>query len=239
MSKGDVGDTAFADIKSLDRGDWVGARGRVMTTRAGEISVRVSELRLLAKSIRPLPDKWHGLSDTDTRYRQRYVDLVVNAAARRVFEVRHAVIASFRRTLSERGFIEVETPVLHVEAGGATARPFVTHHNTLDMPMYLRIALELHLKRLLVGGMDRVFEIGRIFRNEGMNTTHNPEFTMMESYEAFADVSDVMALTEALVTNAARDALGTTVVEIRGRTGRAHRAVAAGADGRPRVGGRR
>ena len=216
VSKGDVGDTAFADIKSLDRGDWVGVRGRVMTTRAGEISVRVSELRLLAKSIRPLPDKWHGLSDTDTRYRQRYVDLVVNAPARRVFEVRHAVIASFRRTLSERGFIEVETPVLHVEAGGATARPFVTHHNTLDMPMYLRIALELHLKRLLVGGMDRVFEIGRIFRNEGMNTTHNPEFTMMESYEAFADVSDVMALTEALVTNAARDALGTTVVEIRG-----------------------
>ena len=218
VSKAVVGDESFADVKALDRGDWVGVHGTVMTTRVGEISIKVDRIQLLAKSIRPLPDKWHGLSDTDSRFRQRYVDLVVNADARRVFEVRHRVIASFRRTLTERGFIEVETPVLHVEAGGAVARPFVTHHNTLDMPMYLRVALELHLKRLIVGGMDRVFEIGRVFRNEGMNPTHNPEFTMMESYEAFADVSDVMALTEALVTNAARDALGTTRIDVRGES---------------------
>ncbi len=218
VSKAVVGDESFADVKALDRGDWVGVHGTVMTTRVGEISIKVDRIQLLAKSIRPLPDKWHGLSDTDSRFRQRYVDLVVNADARRVFEVRHRVIASFRRTLTERGFIEVETPVLHVEAGGAVARPFVTHHNTLDMPMYLRVALELHLKRLIVGGMDRVFEIGRVFRNEGMSPTHNPEFTMMESYEAFADVSDVMALTEALVTNAARDALGTTRIDVRGES---------------------
>ena len=216
VSKAVVGDDPFAEVKALDRGDWVGVHGTVMTTRVGEISIKVDRLQLLSKSIRPLPDKWHGLSDPDTRFRQRYVDLVVNAEARRVFDVRHAVLASFRRTLHDRGFVEVETPILHVDAGGAHARPFVTHHNTLDMPLYLRIALELHLKRLIVGGLDRVFEIGRVFRNEGMDSTHNPEFTMMESYEAFADVSDVMALTEALVVNAARDALGTTVVDIAG-----------------------
>ncbi|CAN5530449.1 lysine--tRNA ligase [soil metagenome] len=216
VSKAVIGDDAFADVKALDRGDWVGVRGTVMTTRAGELSVKVSELQLLAKSIRPLPDKWHGLSDTDTRFRQRYVDLVVNADARRVFEVRHAVLASFRATLHERGFVEVETPVLHTDSGGALARPFVTHHNTLDMTLYLRIALELHLKRLIVGGMDRVFEMGRVFRNEGMDPTHNPEFTIMELYQAFGDVSDMMAVTEALVVNSARDALRTTVVDIRG-----------------------
>jgi lysyl-tRNA synthetase class 2 len=218
VSKAVIGDDAFADVKALDRGDWVGVHGLVMTTRAGEISIKVDRFQLLSKSIRPLPDKWHGLSDPDTRFRQRYADLVVNADARRVFDVRHAVLASFRHTLHERGFVEVETPILHVEAGGAHARPFVTHHNTLDMPLYLRIALELHLKRLIVGGMDRVFELGRVFRNEGMDTTHNPEFTMMESYEAFADVDDVMALTEALIVNAARDALGTTVIDIAGQT---------------------
>ena len=141
-----------------------------MTTRAGELSIKVDRLELLAKSLRPLPDKWHGLSDPDTRFRQRYVDLVVNGEARRAFDVRHAVIASFRRTFAERGYVEVETPVLHVEAGGAHARPFVTHYNVLDMPLYLRIALELHLKRLIVGGMDRVFEIGRVFRNEGLSS---------------------------------------------------------------------
>jgi lysyl-tRNA synthetase class 2 len=189
-----------------------------MTTRKGELSVKVERLELLAKAIRPLPDKWHGLTDPDVRYRQRYADLVVNAEARRTFEVRHAVISSFRRTFAERGFVEVETPVLHVEVGGAHARPFTTHHHTLDMPLFLRIALELHLKRLIVGGMDRVFEIGRVFRNEGLSPRHNPEFTMMESYEAFADVTDVMALTEALIVNAARDTLGTTVIEIRGET---------------------
>ncbi len=215
VSKAVIGDDAFAEVKALDRGDWVGAHGTVMTTRKGELSIKVDRLDLLAKSIRPLPDKWHGLSDPDTRFRQRYADLVVNAEARRAFDVRHAVIASFRRTFAERGFVEVETPVLHVEAGGAHARPFVTHHNTLDMELFLRIALELHLKRLIVGGMDKVFEIGRVFRNEGLSTRHNPEFTMMESYEAFADYEDVMALTEALIVTAARDALATTVVDIR------------------------
>jgi lysyl-tRNA synthetase class 2 len=216
VSKAVIGDDGFAAVKELDRGDWVGVHGTVMTTRAGELSVKVDRLTLLAKAIRPLPDKWHGLSDPDTRFRQRYVDLVVNADARRAFEVRHEVIASFRRTLHANGYVEVETPVLHVDAGGAHARPFVTHYNTLDMPLYMRIALELHLKRLIVGGMDRVFEIGRVFRNEGLSPRHNTEFTMMESYEAYADVHDVMALTEQLIVTAARDALGTTVVTIRG-----------------------
>jgi lysyl-tRNA synthetase class 2 len=216
ISKASVGDAEFDAINNLDLGDWVGAHGSVMTTRKGELSVKVTALQLLSKSLRPLPDKFHGLTDVDTRYRQRYADLIVNDEARRVFEVRHATIASFRTTLRERSYIEVETPVLHMEAGGAHARPFLTHHNTLDMQLYLRIALELHLKRLIVGGMERVFEIGRVFRNEGISTRHNPEFTMMESYQAFADHTDVMDLTEALIRNAARDALGTTVVTIRG-----------------------
>ena len=218
ISKAVIGDEGFAAVKELDRGDWVGVHGTVMTTRAGELSVKADRVELLAKSLRPLPDKWHGLADPDTRFRQRYVDLTVNADARRAFEVRHEVIASFRRTLHGRGYVEVETPVLHVDAGGAHARPFVTHYNVLDMPLYLRIALELHLKRLIVGGMDRVFEIGRVFRNEGLSSRHNTEFTMMESYEAYADVTDVLALTEELVVQAARDALGTTVVQIRGET---------------------
>ncbi|MET0144089.1 MAG: lysine--tRNA ligase [Ilumatobacteraceae bacterium] len=217
ISKAVVGDDGFSAVKALDRGDWVGVHGTVMTTRAGELSVKVDRLELLAKSIRPLPDKWHGLADPDIRFRQRYADLVVNADARRVFEVRHAVVSSLRRTFAARGFVEVETPVLHVEAGGAHAKPFVTHYNTLDMPLYLRIALELHLKRLIVGGMDKVFEIGRVFRNEGLSPRHNTEFTMMESYEAYADVTDVMDLTEVLIVQAARDALGTTVVDIRGQ----------------------
>jgi lysyl-tRNA synthetase class 2 len=216
ISKAVVGDDGFADVKELDIGDWVGVHGTVMTTRAGELSVKADRVELLSKAVRPLPDKWHGLSDTDTRFRQRYTDLIVNEAARHNFRIRHEVIASFRRTLAEEGFIEVETPVLHVEAGGAHARPFGTHHNALDMPLYLRIALELHLKRLIVGGMERVYEIGRVFRNEGISTRHNPEFTMMELYQAFADWTDVMAITERLITRAAQDALGTTVVGIRG-----------------------
>ena len=218
VSRAVIGDEGFAEVKTLDLGDWVGAHGLVMATRAGELSVKVDRLDLLAKAIRPLPDKWHGLADPDTRFRQRYVDLVVNAEARRVFEVRHAVIASFRTTMQAHGFTEVETPVLHAEPGGAHARPFATHHNTLDLPMYLRIALELHLKRLIVGGMDRVFEIGRVFRNEGLSPRHNTEFTMFESYEAFADAADVMELTEELIRAAAADALGRTTVEIRGQT---------------------
>ena len=214
ISKAVVGEETFARARQLDLGDWVGAHGRVMTTRTGELSVKVERLELLAKAIRPLPDKWHGLTDPDTRYRQRYADLIMNAEARRVFHVRHGVIASFRSTLVERGFVEVETPVLHMEAGGAHARPFTTHHNALDLELYLRIALELHLKRLIVGGMERVFEIGRVFRNEGISTRHNPEFTMMELYQAFGDYTEVMALTEELITTAARDAIGTTEVVI-------------------------
>jgi lysyl-tRNA synthetase class 2 len=216
ISKAVIGDDGFSLAQDLDLGDWIGAEGIVMATRTGELSIKVDTITLLAKAVRPMPDKWKGLTDTDTRFRQRYADLIVNEDARRNFRIRHAIIASFRKTLNDRGFIEVETPVLHMEAGGAHARPFTTHHNTLDMELYLRIALELHLKRLIVGGMERVFEIGRIFRNEGMSTRHNPEFTMMESYQAFADVSDVIELTEALITNAARDALGTTVVDLEG-----------------------
>lgn len=214
VSKAVVGDVGFDEINELDLGDWIGASGLVMTTRKGELSIKTSSVTLLAKSVRPMPDKWHGLTDIDTRYRQRYADLIINEEARRTFEIRHATIASFRRTLQGNGFIEVETPVLHVEAGGAHARPFVTHHNALDMTLFLRIALELHLKRLIVGGMERVYEIGRVFRNEGISTRHNPEFTMMESYQAFGDYHDTMDLTEQLITNAARDALGTTVVNI-------------------------
>src|SRR3954447_13352150 len=209
-----AGDDVMATVNDLDLGDWVGVEGVVMTTNKGELSVKVDRLQLLAKSLRPLPDKWKGLADVDTRYRQRYVDLIVNEDARRTFEVRHAVIASIRRSLADRGFIEVETPVLHVGAGGAHARPFVTHHNALDMDLYLRIALELHLKRLVVGGMERVFEIGRVFRNEGIAPKYNPEFTMLEVYQAFADYTDMLTLTEELIVQAARDALGTTVIEI-------------------------
>ena len=174
-----IGEEGHARFDKLDLGDWVGVDGTVMTTRRGELSVKVRSFELLAKALRPLPDKWHGLSDVDTRFRQRYVDLIVNPESRRVFEVRFAAVAAIRRFLEARGFVEVETPTLSVELGGATARPFVTHHNTLDLDLYLRIATELHLKRLVVGGFERVFEIGRIWRNEGIDTTHNPEFTTL------------------------------------------------------------
>ncbi len=214
VSKSVIGDDAFAAFGDFDLGDWLGVEGTVMTTRKGELSIKVDRVELLAKAVRPMPDKWHGLTDTDTRFRQRYADLIVNEEARRAFRIRHEIIASFRRTLQSEGFIEVETPVLHVEAGGAHARPFVTHHNALDMQLYLRIALELHLKRLIVGGMERVFEIGRIFRNEGISTRHNPEFTMMELYQAFADFSEMIDITERLITRAAIDATGSSIVTI-------------------------
>ena len=218
-----VGDDGFAAIRDFDLGDWVGVDGTVMTTRKGELSVKVDRAMLLSKAVRPLPDKWHGLTDTDTRFRQRYADLIVNEQARRSFEIRHEVIASFRRTLHHDQFIEVETPMLHMEAGGAHARPFVTHHNALDMQLFLRIALELHLKRLIVGGMERVFEIGRVFRNEGISTRHNPEFTMMELYQAFGDYTDMIAITERLITQAAIDAGGSSQVTV------------SWADGAPRI----
>jgi lysyl-tRNA synthetase, class II len=217
VSRRELGDAEHDAFDQLDLGDWVGVDGTVMTTRKGELSVKVSGFQLLAKALRPLPDKWHGLSDVDTRFRQRYVDLIVNEDARRVFEVRFAAVAAIRRELADLGFAEVETPVLNHELGGATARPFVTHHNALDTDLYLRIALELHLKRLVVGGFERVFEIGRVFRNEGIDTSHNPEFTMLEAYQAFADYHDMMELTERLVVAAARAARGgDTVLDIRG-----------------------
>jgi lysyl-tRNA synthetase len=187
-----------------------------MSTKKGELSIKVSSWELLSKALRPLPDKWKGLADVDARYRQRYVDLTVNPDARRVFETRFAAVDAIRQVLRRRGYLEVETPILNLQQGGATARPFITHYNALDIDTYLRIALELPLKRLLVGGLDRVFEIGRVFRNEGIDTRHNPEFTMLESYEAFADYNDMMELVETLVSSAAIAANGTTIVELRG-----------------------
>jgi lysyl-tRNA synthetase class 2 len=202
-----IGEAVHHDFDHLDRGDWIGVEGTVMTTRRGELSVKVGGFTLLSKSIRPLPDKWHGLTDTDTRYRQRYVDLVMNENARRIAQIRIQTISRVRHYLEGQGFSEVEGPVLQSTQGGATARPFITHHNALDIDMYLRIALELHLKRLIVGGLDRVFEIGRVFRNEGVDTTHNPEFTMLEVYQAFGDYHDMMDLTEGIIVDAARDVL--------------------------------
>ena len=207
--------SAFDD---LDLGDWIGVEGTVMKTRKGELSVKVTSFELLAKALRPLPDKWHGLADVDTRFRQRYVDLIANDEARRVFAIRFAADHRDPPVLDRARFVEVETPVLHAQAGGATARPFVTHHNALDLDLTMRIALELHLKRLIVGGLERVFEIGRVFRNEGLSTRHNPEFTMLECYQAFADYTDIMSLTEALVAEAAQAAVGTTVVEVDGQS---------------------
>jgi lysyl-tRNA synthetase class 2 len=218
VSERDVGPETFARFREdVSRGDWVGAEGTVMKTKRGELSVRVQSFAVLAKAYRQLPDKWHGLADVDTRYRQRYVDLIANDDARRVFTIRFAVLAALRELLGARGFIEVETPVLHPIPGGATAAPFVTHHNALDTDLYLRIAPELYLKRLIVGGFDRVFEIARVFRNEGLSTRHNPEFTMLELYQAFADYNDMMTITEDLIAHAARRAIDTTVVEWEGK----------------------
>ena len=195
-------------FKKYDIGDIVGVRGEVFRTQRGEMSVRGREITLLSKSLLPLPEKFHGLPDKETRYRQRYVDLIVNPEVRRNFEVRSAFVKYLRSFLDSRGYMEVETPVLNTISGGATARPFITHHNTLDIDMYMRIATELPLKRLIVGGMERVYEVGRIFRNEGMDTKHNPEFTTVELYEAYADFNDMMDLFEALLSGAARDICG-------------------------------
>ena len=195
-------------FKKYDIGDIVGVRGEVFRTQRGEMSVRGREITLLSKSLLPLPEKFHGLTDKETRYRQRYVDLIVNPEVRRNFEVRSAFVKYLRSFLDSRGYMEVETPVLNTISGGATARPFITHHNTLDIDMYMRIATELPLKRLIVGGMERVYEGGRIFRNEGMDTKHNPEFTTVELYEAYADFNDMMDLFEALLSGAARDICG-------------------------------
>ena len=212
-----LGEEEMARVADLDAGDWVAARGPVIRTKRGELSIKAEQVTLIGKSLRPLPDKWHGLRDTETRFRQRYVDLTVNADARRVFRIRAATIRALRAELDDRGYVEVETPVLHTIPGGALARPFVTHHNALDTDLYLRIAEELHLKRVVAGGIPRVYEIGRVFRNEGLSPRHNPEFTMLESYEAYADYRDVMELTQALVRRAAVEAVGTTTITYDGR----------------------
>ncbi len=217
VAKGALDDATFAVFEQVDAGDWVGATGEVITTKKGELSVKVDELAVLAKALRPLPDKWHGLQDTERRYRQRYLDLIVNEEARSTAVARAATIRSLRSSFEARGFLEVETPMLQIQPGGALARPFKTHHNALGTDMYLRIAPELYLKRLVVGGLERVFEINRNFRNEGIDTTHNPEFTMLESYMAFADYEDVMELTEQVVAQAAIDVTGGAELVYQGR----------------------
>ena len=209
VSKSEVGDDSFSDIKKLyDLGDWVGVEGTLMRTRTGELSVLAKSFTLLTKSIRPLPDKFAGLSDTEQRLRQRYVDLVMNESVRETFFARSLIVKRVREFLEERGFLEVETPMMHVTPGGAAARPFVTHHNSLDMDLYLRIAPELYLKRLLVGGLGRVYELNRNFRNEGLSRKHNPEFTMLEFYQAYATYEDLMDLTEELIVSLARELHG-------------------------------
>ena len=205
---------AAAVLDAVDLGDWIGAEGEVITSRRGELSLDATELWLLSKALRPLPDKWHGLTETDTRYRQREVDLLANPDSRRVFEIRFAAIRAMRRLMEDRGFVEVETPILQPQAGGAIARPFFTHANALDIDLSLRIAPELYLKRLVVGGFERVFEIARNFRNEGISTRHSPEFTALESYQAFGDLTDGMDLTEALVMAAAEAATGRTTFAV-------------------------
>ncbi len=212
VSRDSLGEENYAAFKSMDIGDIVGVKGYVFTTRTGEISVHAQSVTLLSKSLQVLPEKYHGLKDTDARYRQRYVDLIVNPEVRDVFVKRSRIISQIRRVLDDRGFLEVETPVLHTIAGGANARPFITHHNTLDIDMYLRIALELHLKRLIVGGFERVYEIGRVFRNEGMDTRHNPEFTLLELYQAYTDFNGMMDLTEELIRTVAKNVLGTAQI---------------------------
>jgi len=205
IQPGPLGDEAFAEAMDIMVGDWIYAEGVIMRTRRGELSLQPTTIVLLAKALRPLPEKFHGLTDTETRYRQRYVDLIVNPEVRETFTTRFTIIAAIRRYMDAQGYLEVETPMLHPIPGGATARPFVTHHNALDTDLYLRIAPELYLKRLLVGGFEKVYEINRSFRNEGISTRHNPEFTMLEAYQAYGDVTSMLALTEELIVQVARE----------------------------------
>jgi lysyl-tRNA synthetase class 2 len=213
-----LGADAFALAMDLDLGDWIGVEGTVFVTKTGEVTIRVERVELLAKSLRPLPEKWHGLTDVEIRYRQRYTDLIVNDDVRRVFRERAAIIRALRAFLDERGFLEVETPVLQAVYGGASARPFVTHHHALDMSFFLRIADELYLKRLIVGGLERVYEISKDFRNEGMDRTHNPEFTMLEFYQAFADYEDTLEITQAMLLHVVESVRGSRQVEWEGKT---------------------
>ena len=211
-----IGEEAYEEYKSFDIGDIVGVKGEVFQTKTGEISIKVFEIKLLSKSLQILPEKFHGLKDPDLRYRQRYVDLIMNPEVKKTFVLRSKIIKAIREFLDERGFLEVETPILNTIAGGAAAKPFITHHNTLDIDMYLRIANELYLKRLIVGGFDKVYEMGRMFRNEGMSMKHNPEYTAMELYQAYADYNDMMEITENLVAYVAEKVLGTTKIDYQG-----------------------
>ncbi len=212
VRKDAIGEEAYHLFNTADLGDIVGVRGTVFRTQVGELSVKATEFTFLTKALRPMPEKFHGLKDVEQRYRQRYLDLITSQESKDTFITRSRIIQSMRRYLDGQGFLEVETPLMHSIAGGAAARPFITHHNALDMTLYMRIAIELHLKRLIVGGLEKVYEIGRVFRNEGISTRHNPEFTMLELYEAYADYRDIMALTENVIAHVAQDVLGTTKV---------------------------
>ncbi|OON98770.1 MAG: lysine--tRNA ligase [Epulopiscium sp. Nele67-Bin004] len=216
VRQNEIGEESYQDFKKYDIGDIIGVAGTVFKTQKGEISVRAASVTLLSKSLKVLPEKFHGLKDTEMRYRQRYVDLIVNPEVKDTFVKRSLIIREMRRFLDDKGFIEVETPVLHSIAGGAAARPFGTHHNALDIDMFLRIAPELKLKRLIVGGFDKVYEIGRVFRNEGMSIRHNPEFTMMELYQAYVDYEHIMNLTESLIRHVANQVIGTAIVDYNG-----------------------
>lgn len=213
VRKDAIGEEAYEFYNTVDLGDILGIKGTVFKTNVGELSVKAKEVEFLTKALRPLPEKFHGLKDVEQRYRQRYLDLLTSESSKETFILRSRIIQSMRRYLDNAGFLEVETPMLHSIAGGAAAKPFITHHNALDMELYIRIAIELHLKRLIVGGLEKVYEIGRVFRNEGISTRHNPEFTMLELYEAYADYNDIMALTENLVAHVAQEVLGTTTVQ--------------------------
>lgn len=217
VRKDAIEESKYSAFEILDIGDIVGVKGHVFKTKTGETSVKVEELEVLSKSLYPLPDKFHGLKDVEMRYRQRYVDLIMSEDVKKTFVTRSRIITAMRRYLDLQGYLEVETPTLHAIAGGAAARPFITHHNALDMQLYMRIAIELHLKRLIVGGLEKVYEIGRVYRNEGVSTRHNPEFTMIELYEAYADYRDIMKLTEDMIAHIAKEVHGTTKISYQGQ----------------------